>query len=74
VHPGDNRFAFEFFYSGMSVVDVVLPINGIDQGVVSRSLFCPQSGVRVGGGRAGGTVTTDGLVSISASGVQIAGS
>jgi hypothetical protein len=37
-----NRFAFEFLYSNMSVDDVVLAVNGIDHGAVSRGSFYLQ--------------------------------
>jgi hypothetical protein len=73
VCPWGNRFAFEFLYSNMSVVDVVLLVNGIDQGGVSRGPFYTQGRVRVGGGRAGRTFTVDCLVPVLASSIRIVG-
>jgi hypothetical protein len=35
-------FVFEFFYSGIAMIDGILPVNGIDVGAVSCGPFCSQ--------------------------------
>ncbi len=56
------------------MIDVVLPIFGIDHGAVSHGPFNPQGRGLLGGGRVGRTVITDCLAAVLASGVRIVGS
>lgn len=64
----------EFLHSGIAAVGGVLLVNGIDHGAVSCGPFCSQGWVRTGGGRVGGTITTDRRASILPSGIRIVGS
>jgi hypothetical protein len=45
VNRWGGGFPFEFFRSGIAMVDGILPVNGIDFGPVTRDPFCSYGSV-----------------------------
>jgi hypothetical protein len=57
-HRKGDRFAFGLFCRAMAVVNVVLPVNSVDPGLISQGSFTPQGCVGKGRGRAGEAIAS----------------